>query len=579
MKQLTYIFLLAIPAFLSCSEPRERREALDRAVAVMNAQPDSALAVLDSLLNNGQHIGKHFRMQCSLHRLNAINKLDTVFKTTEPAEQLAEHFDNHGTSNEKMLAHYLLGRAYQDMGESPMALKCFQDAVTKADTTAKDCDYAQLSRVYGQMADIFYEHQSPLLSINMNRQAYTLANKAGDSIHATIFYWNIAAGFLLDGKKDSALHISQHAADLFIKYGYIDLAAGTLPIQFNLLLEKKRYKAAKVVMDKYELYSGFVDSTGFVKNGYEEYYMSKGMYYDGINKLDSAIFFYRMFLQKHSDMSDRETGYRGLLSVYQKLEQHDSIAKYCKLFAEANDSANIKKSALEITRMQALYNYHEKERIAYIKTNEAKDYKFYATLGGLLFIILCCWGGRFYYIRKQEASRKIRALNSKYFDAMTSYHKIQEELSMLKHGTNELIKKKEIEIRKYQELLESHMKDNEEKEKWDKDILWLDIKEVAQFHELAKNIKSPTEIEWNTLKKIVNDKLPLFMQQIHSDKYCLTEKEIRTTILIRLRFIPSEISVLLCLSMQRITNIRSSINKKIFKGQGTKSLDFNILHL
>ena len=55
-----------------------------------------------------------------------------------------------------LLAHYLLGRAYHEHGEAPMALQCYHDAIDCANTTAADCDYAQLARVYGQMGDIFY---------------------------------------------------------------------------------------------------------------------------------------------------------------------------------------------------------------------------------------------------------------------------------------------------------------------------------------------------------------------------------------------------------------------------------------
>ena len=60
-------------------------------------------------------------------------------------------------SGVRLLAHYLLGRAYHDHGEAPMALQCYQDALDCADTLSTDCDYPQLARVYGQMAQIFYE--------------------------------------------------------------------------------------------------------------------------------------------------------------------------------------------------------------------------------------------------------------------------------------------------------------------------------------------------------------------------------------------------------------------------------------
>ena len=148
----------------ACSERREYVSMLERVKAVMNDRPDSALAVLDSLGQHEADFGKGFRMRYRLHRLNALNKVDTLFRSVDEAKELADYFDDHGTPNEQMLAYYLLGRAYYDIHEAPMALSCFQTASEKADTTAADCDFRQLSRVYGQMSNIFY-HQNLMPTI------------------------------------------------------------------------------------------------------------------------------------------------------------------------------------------------------------------------------------------------------------------------------------------------------------------------------------------------------------------------------------------------------------------------------
>ena len=39
-----------------------------------------------------------------------------------------------------MLAHYVLGFAYRDMGDSPSALRCFNEAAAVADTSDANCD-------------------------------------------------------------------------------------------------------------------------------------------------------------------------------------------------------------------------------------------------------------------------------------------------------------------------------------------------------------------------------------------------------------------------------------------------------
>lgn len=60
-------------------------------------------------------------MRERLQALNALNRADSVLTARERDEALSlvDFFDRHGTANEQMLAHYLLGRCYADMHEAP----------------------------------------------------------------------------------------------------------------------------------------------------------------------------------------------------------------------------------------------------------------------------------------------------------------------------------------------------------------------------------------------------------------------------------------------------------------------------
>ena len=98
------------------------------------------------------------RMRSSLDSINMLNRNGQPF-TIDDVQPYVHFFDDHGTANDRLLAHYLLGLAYYDHGEAPMALKCYQDAVDCADTTDADCDYAQLARVYAQMSQVFYSQE------------------------------------------------------------------------------------------------------------------------------------------------------------------------------------------------------------------------------------------------------------------------------------------------------------------------------------------------------------------------------------------------------------------------------------
>ena len=99
------------------------------------------------------------RQRLQLAELERQNRADSLMLNDSLARDLADWFDRHGTPNEQMRAHYILGRTYADRGESPAALDAYNDAADRADTTAQDCDYHTLCRVYAQKAELF-RHQN-----------------------------------------------------------------------------------------------------------------------------------------------------------------------------------------------------------------------------------------------------------------------------------------------------------------------------------------------------------------------------------------------------------------------------------
>ena len=67
--------------------------------------------------------------------------------------RVCDYYDRHSSkreANNRMLAHYLLGRCYDDMGEAPAALEEFHNAENAADTTDIQLDYKVLARIHGQ---------------------------------------------------------------------------------------------------------------------------------------------------------------------------------------------------------------------------------------------------------------------------------------------------------------------------------------------------------------------------------------------------------------------------------------------
>lgn len=68
----------------------------------------------------------------------------------------------------------------------------------------------------------------------------------------------------------------------------------------------------------------------------------------------------------------------------------------------------------------------------------------------------------------------------------------------------------------------------------------------------------------------------LKMIENNFEQYRQKKEQYLVAILVKLHFIPSELSLLLGVGSQQITNIRSKINSKLFGKSGAKTLDANI---
>ena len=111
MKRTPLILLLvAVLLFCTCGD-RIVQRMLDRAETVMNENPSEAIAVLDSI--GDDELSRSQRMRRLLLLTNAQNKCDTVFRSDSIHRLLVDYYESHGTANERMLAHYLLGRAHR----------------------------------------------------------------------------------------------------------------------------------------------------------------------------------------------------------------------------------------------------------------------------------------------------------------------------------------------------------------------------------------------------------------------------------------------------------------------------------
>ena len=201
--------------------------------SIINEKPDSALRLLDSLGTEARSWSKSQRMRHSLLTMKAQNKAYVPFTSDSLANDLVSYYDRHGTPNDRLLAHYLLGCVYRDLGEAPHAVDCYLDAISQVDTTATDCDYNTLTVAYSQLAKLY--HQQLLLTneIEARRHASRFSYLDKDTAYAIFQIAKTADAYILMNKKDSAELVIKEAQRLYAKHGYRQKA---LQASLNLII-------------------------------------------------------------------------------------------------------------------------------------------------------------------------------------------------------------------------------------------------------------------------------------------------------------------------------------------------------
>ena len=510
-------------------------------------------------------------MRTELDSINQRNRNDQPF-TAADVQPYVDFFDDHGTANDRLLAHYLLGRAYHEHGEAPMALQCYQDAVDAADTLSTDCDYRQLARVYAQMAQIFYEQGLYRGQLASDQLSVKFAWRGKDTLAALMSYVQESQAYRNLNIPDSLLYICEHVSQLYHKYGYTHQAARTLGYTLNTLVLSQKLDKAKRYMQIYESESEYFDSLGNIQKGREIYYKIKGLYYLHTNVLDSAEYYFRKELRDGKDFNNQNAASKGLAELYQRLHQPDSVAKYSLYAYVMSDSLYARKVTKDVERIQAMYNYTRHQEIAHQEQKKASQRIIIIWICVGIIIVICLLT----FIIIRELTRKKKTVEQKYMQSQSVIEQAQSDIVKLQTNAEinkELISEKEQIIREQETILKVLLQRNTDSQSLADRQLKI-TKIYGKFEQLSVVGQKPTNVEWEQMKEQIFKCYPGFKDFISKHEHHLNEKEFKTCLLIRIGFKPKTVSYMLEVDPSYISNIRSEMIQKLFSLSGnSKSFD------
>ena len=577
----TLLFLLCF-ASLGCEERQEYRDALSRAEAVMETNPDSALVVLDSLNAYSSDFNRHFNMQYQLQLTNARMKSGILFTTDSLTLSLIDYFDSHGTDDERALAYYIYGCSLVDLGQAPEALQAYYTALESIDTTQTNCNYNLLKGIYGQMSQIFHQQNLPHDEIWALKHYIENVERTSDPSEIAFAKSRMTSPYYLLNRIDTVLQITQEAYETLKSIGDNQNAAIILGSTIHFDLEKGELNKVKKSIEIYENESGLFDKSGNIANGFEGYYCYKGLYELAINQLDSAEVYFRKAI-RYDYTSD---GYKGLMSVYRKRNNVDSVFKFSLLYEAAQDTLHNQMRTTAIHQMSALYNYNRSQKEAEQEREKSRILKMSIVFVIILFILLLILLQWLYLRNQRKKKRELAKLNKRLQRAATAHSEISAELQMLKDKdydriiaekeSKECALKDEIEklnttINNYQQTKTKEPVDNLDA------FLSSDIAILITKKANSKTEKPHiTNRQWSLLQSQFCKSLPA-MNKAFTEGKSLSELQKKSCILILLGISDATIRMMLDCSKSVFSDAKLHSNVKLFGQNNARSLRNNLL--
>ena len=601
---ILFLFAATLTVFPGCEEKGRASAVLDHADSLMNYRADSALSFLSS---HEAEIGtwpKEKQMRFHLLQIKAQNRAYIPFTSDSLILAVTEYYDKHGTSNEKMEAHYLLGSVYRDIGEAPKAISATHEAVESADTTANDCDYALLSRVYGQLATLLLRVQLPLDAIEAAYSAEAMSIKAGDSIMQLSCQMLRADAYFYTGDMDSMIRICEDASKKYLHYGDTMYSMIALKPAVVGYINKGNLDSAKVTIDKYETLSKW-KSNNVVAHSLQNFNAIKAQYYLQQQQFDSAYYYYQRARSVAASPSEKLNVYYGLSKYYAKTGVADSAVKYSELYVSTDDSLFGISVRENFAKMQSLYNYERNMRKAEYAEHKLTELQYRYMIIAILVVMLAALATAFVRKRRERMMREHLELNAMYAESLQRYVDSKKEVDMLKEyrdtdilliqklqeeraidsdtiaRLNRKVELKKARIRLYEEELRKQasaiadfQKDKKRPDQWDMEEGLFNLPLISRLHASIAKGKQPGDSQFNAIIELTENMLPAFTAKIRELYPGINRTNMLFCILTKLRFINSERAVALNMSSQAVTNRCAFLYNK-FTGKKGGAGDFD----
>lgn len=270
-----------------------------------------------------------------------------------------------------------------------------------------------------------------------------------------------------------------------------------------------------------------------------------------------------------------------MLSLYRNKNNIDSISKYAALYEKSVDDVFNENQADAIAQAAAYNKYSRFQKESEELAINAEKSKWMNRLSFVIFLIIVVVSTYVFMQYRRKQKEKIESLGVDYTNLMMKYRQACHEAESLKSDKDEALKEKVDEIVQLESKLDG-MKSLFDGLTPEMKILTLSKSDIIiRFKEMTIPHIPPTlpsQKDWKLLMETMEYTNPALYDNIILS-HNLSKQEIYACLLTMLHFSSGELTVLLDISKQRVSNIKASANYKLFGNRDAKALSKNLENL
>lgn len=567
------LFLSVLFAGLSCQRAEKSYPpAMQRAISLLSARPDSALYYLSQLDSQMADEPEETRMYHRLLTLAAEDKLYVPHTSDSLIREIVRYYEGYGDSDKLMMAYYYQGSVWRDMNDAPRAIDCYHRALEAGRHTR--CSDLLIS-IYSQLGTLLAYQGVYDESLQATRTALALCRQYRDTLSSPFFLRNIGRIWGIHWHNTDSMLYYYRAALSQALHNRDTFTAKVISIELGgVYYDLGKMDTAKVRLLKYQDEEDDLD--GIVS-------MTLGCIYSREGQRDSARVYFNRALPY--------AGLRQQVTLHEELARLDyAEGRYAEAFSHASQSMALRDSVTslteteEVTKINALYNYHRTEEMN--RQLEQRNRRQRGWLYGIVSaaLLAACATAVWLRQKKHEAAlqrQKIRNLEAEQYRRSEAYRaESRRQLAELEAQLCKAEKDKDTARRELLEtrhaLLElSAAKDRIEQQERGLLVSQLHRSSVcAFFHKAAHEEIRITAENWQELQAAIDAAYDDFTGRLYSLCPNLSEMELHICWLIKIQLSSKDMAQVVGRSQSAVSMARTRLYKKIHQKEGTTS-DFD----